>query len=281
MTTKESVEIKIPVIAVIGSNQSGKTTTVVDLVKELVKRGYKVGTAKHIPETDFTIDTKNKDTWRHGKAGAIVVSSVAPKEIAVIRKIETAKLGLGNILSFIDENEVDVIVIEGFKSLIKTEKSIPKIITAKTREEAVDIAKQFSNVLAVVGVFPFKGKIMGIPYINAKKSMDLEDVVQKIIPLIKIMHAFRQLPNLNCGDCGFQNCIGLAKAVADGKATLKNCYTLRGKGVKVQINGEKVPMNQFVQDMIRGALFGLISPLKKTQIKGNESVLVTIEKPRK
>jgi len=282
LSAQNSSKIKIPVISVIGSKESGKTTTVVNLVKELVKRGYRVGTAKHIPDTDFTIDTKNKDTWRHGKAGAIVVTSVAPKEIAVIRKINTAKLGLENILGFVRENEVDVIVTEGFRSLVKTEKSIPKIITVKTRKEAIDAVKECKNVLAVVGAFSHKDRNMKIPYINAKKTKGLADIVQKeIAPSIKIIRTLRQLPGLDCGDCDYKNCLELAKAVAEGKASLKNCFVLRGKGVTVQIDGKKVPMNQFVQDVVRSTVFGLLSTLKKTEIKGNESVLITIQKPRK
>ena len=71
-------------IAVIGSKGSGKTTVTEVLIRELTKKGYKVATVKHIPEQNFTIDTEGKDTWRHARAGASKVISVAPKEIAVI-----------------------------------------------------------------------------------------------------------------------------------------------------------------------------------------------------
>jgi len=65
------------IVAVVGSKKSGKTTAVEILVRGLTKRGYKVATVKHIPETDLTIDTKGKDTWRHAKAGARTVISVS------------------------------------------------------------------------------------------------------------------------------------------------------------------------------------------------------------
>lgn len=281
MSVQESSKIKIPVIAVIGSKESGKTTMVVNLVKELMKRGYKVGTAKHIPEKGFMIDTKNKDTWRHAKAGAAIVASVAPNEIAVIRKVKTAKLSLDDVLSFIGE-EVDIIIIEGFRSLVKKDESILKIITIKTREEAVDTIKESKNVLAIVGLIPHKGRILNIPYINSKKTQELVDIVEKRIkPLIEIGRTLRKLPGLDCGDCDYKNCLELAEAIAERKATLKNCFALRGKGVTVQVDGKKVPMNQFVQDIVRSTLFGLLSTLKKTKIKGNESMLITIQKPTK
>ena len=56
------------VIAVVGSKASGKTTTIEILTKELSRKGYKIAAVKHIPEKNFTIDKKGKDTWRFAKA---------------------------------------------------------------------------------------------------------------------------------------------------------------------------------------------------------------------
>ena len=107
----------MPIIAVVGSKGSGKTSTVEVLVRELTKKGYKVATVKHIPEENFTIDTEGKDTWRHAKAGAKMIISVAPREIAVIHKVEIGKLSLENILQFCEGN-IDIVVLEGFRNLV-------------------------------------------------------------------------------------------------------------------------------------------------------------------
>ncbi|MBS7635908.1 molybdopterin-guanine dinucleotide biosynthesis protein MobB [Candidatus Bathyarchaeota archaeon] len=48
------------VIAVLGSKESGKTTTIEALTRELTRRGYKVAAVKHIPERDFTIEQRAK-----------------------------------------------------------------------------------------------------------------------------------------------------------------------------------------------------------------------------
>ena len=74
-------------IAVVGSSESGKTTAIEALIKGLTKQGYIIASAKRIPEPDFTIDKEGKDTWKHAKAGASTVLSVAPKELAVIKKV--------------------------------------------------------------------------------------------------------------------------------------------------------------------------------------------------
>ncbi|MEK7750140.1 MAG: molybdopterin-guanine dinucleotide biosynthesis protein MobB, partial [Planctomycetota bacterium] len=41
------MKFKVPVISIVGRSNSGKTTLIVKLVKELKSRGYKVATIKH------------------------------------------------------------------------------------------------------------------------------------------------------------------------------------------------------------------------------------------
>ena len=82
------------ILAVVGSKNSGKTTTVELLVEGLTKNGHQVATVKRIHEPDFTIDTPGKDSWKHAKAGARTVVCVAPKEMTIIRKVDTTKISL-------------------------------------------------------------------------------------------------------------------------------------------------------------------------------------------
>ena len=79
------------IIAVVGSSNSGKTTAIENIIKGLIDRGYTVASAKRIPEKDFTIDKEGKDTFRLSKAGAITVLSIAPNELAIIKKVDTKK----------------------------------------------------------------------------------------------------------------------------------------------------------------------------------------------
>ena len=56
-------------IAVTGFQNSGKTTAVEGIVKELCGRGYRVGTVKHCHH-GYDLDWPGKDSWRHRRAGA-------------------------------------------------------------------------------------------------------------------------------------------------------------------------------------------------------------------
>jgi molybdopterin-guanine dinucleotide biosynthesis adapter protein len=77
-------------IAIIGTKKAGKTTTIENLIIELTTRGYKTAAIKHIPESNFTIDTPEKDTWRYAKAGAQTIISVATNETTTIEKTTDA-----------------------------------------------------------------------------------------------------------------------------------------------------------------------------------------------
>jgi molybdopterin-guanine dinucleotide biosynthesis protein MobB len=155
---------------VIGGKHSGKTTAVEALVNGLVKRGYKVATVKHVSQKNFTMDTEGKDTWRHAKAGATITTTVAANEIATIKKGDTSHYKIDDIIKTF-QTEVDIIVFEGFRKLVKTE-DIPKIIAVKNKEEALDAWKQFKPILAFVGPFSTQKIDRKTPYIDVLKDPD-------------------------------------------------------------------------------------------------------------
>ncbi len=66
----------LPIVSIIGSSNSGKTTVIEKLIQELKSRGYRVATIKHTPQEVF-FDEVGKDSWRHIQAGseATILSS--------------------------------------------------------------------------------------------------------------------------------------------------------------------------------------------------------------
>lgn len=100
--------------------KSGKTTVIVGLVAELVRRGHRVGTIKH--GHDFDLDTEGTDSWRHRHAGAERVVLAGPEGFAVVgswpqgRPAGPAELAARHLA------DLDVVVVEGFKG-----EDVPKI----------------------------------------------------------------------------------------------------------------------------------------------------------
>ena len=230
------------IVAVVGSRKSGKTTTIETLVRGLTEKGYKVATVKHIPEADFTIDTKGKDTWTHAQAGANTVVSVAPKEIAVIKKVDTTKYDLEEIIKEC-QDEADIIILEGFSKLTARDLNVPKIVAVKTVDEVHKASNRFKPILTFVGPIPTGTVTLKIPHVDGLKEP------QKLINLVDK---------------------GLAKLVKKKKK--------REEILKIQIDGKRLLMKPFVQKIIRSSLLNMVSTLKNVDIEGDEKVSVTIER---
>lgn len=228
------------IVAVVGSKQSGKTTAIETIIQGLTKRGYKIATVKHIPEADFTIDTEGKDTWRHARAGASIVVSVAPNELATIKKVDTTKYGLSEIIRNV-EDDVDIIILEGFRKLIEQNSAVPKIVAAKTTNEILEASKRCKPILSFVGPIPTEAAKLSIPYIDMLKEPErLVDLVDK-------------------------------KLVASVEKRRK-----RREDIRIQIDGRLLPLKTFVQKIMRNTILAMVSTLRDTKIKGDENLFVTI-----
>ncbi len=105
------------VVCVIGKKKSGKTTTVVGLVRELVARGHEVVTVKH--GHGFELDHEGTDSWRHRhEGGAARVVMAGPDGFAVMGRWGPADDGVEPALETLVHRfaeDADVIVAEGFK----------------------------------------------------------------------------------------------------------------------------------------------------------------------
>ena len=230
------------ILAVVGSSSSGKTTAVEHIVKGLTEKGYNVATAKRIPEPNFTIDTEGKDTYRHAKAGAKTVLSIAPNELGIIKKTDTTKVSLDQIVAEIPE-ETDVIILEGFKSLVGEDISIPKIVGIKNAEEMADALKRYKNILAFINYMSSQTIETELPVINSMKDpQKLVDIVTKTVEV---------------------------------QVDRKN---KREQKITIQIENEILPLGEFVQDIVRNSVLAMVSSLKGTKIKGEEKVSIVIKR---
>lgn len=100
-----------PIVSVVGKKNSGKTTLVEKLIKELKNRGYRLASVKHDAHS-FDIDHPGKDSWRHGQAGADIVAISSPEKLAMIEKTDREPT-LDEVVSRM--TPVDLVITEGFK----------------------------------------------------------------------------------------------------------------------------------------------------------------------
>lgn len=138
-----------PVVSVVGWSNSGKTTFLVQLVRELKARGYRVGTIKH-HHGEVDVDKPGKDTWRHARAGADAVALAGASGFVLFKK----QAG-GGVLDEIARlmPDMDIIITEGFKAENK-----PKI-EVRRREINPEPAVPGEELVALVDESGAEGEV--------------------------------------------------------------------------------------------------------------------------
>jgi molybdopterin-guanine dinucleotide biosynthesis protein B len=101
----------VPVVSFVGKSGVGKTTAVEHVIRELKRRGYRVGTVKHDAH-GFELDRPGKDTWRHAQAGSDVVAISGPHKMALIRTLDE-EMPLDDVVGLM--GDVDLVITEGYK----------------------------------------------------------------------------------------------------------------------------------------------------------------------
>ncbi|SHK23276.1 molybdopterin-guanine dinucleotide biosynthesis protein B [Paramaledivibacter caminithermalis] len=247
------------VFSVFGYTGSGKTTTIENIIKELKKRRYSVGSVKEIHYEDFAIDTVGTNTHRHKMAGSELVTARGYYETDILFP---EKISMEKLLSFYDQ---DYVVLEGV-----TDYNLPKILSAKNIEEIEERIDE--------SVFAISGRISneidsykGIPVINSMDNIDkLVDMIEEKV--------FDKLPDFDancCTACGY-DCRTLGIKILKGEAKRGDCILSQSK-VRLFIDDRKIDMVPFVQKILYNAIHGVVSELegykKDAKIKieiGNE-----------
>lgn len=101
----------INLIHIVGRKNSGKTTLIVELVRQLAGNGLQVGTIKHTHHV-HELDTPGKDSYRHRQAGAAVSAIMTPDTRAVFwpRRFDRED-PYHRILATMDH--CDIVLVEG------------------------------------------------------------------------------------------------------------------------------------------------------------------------
>jgi len=138
-----------------GYKNAGKTTLIVELIRELVARGWRVGTVKHAHH-DFDIDQPGKDSHRHRAAGATEVIVGSARRVAHIRELagspEPTLAELAGRMT-----GIDLVLVEGWKS-----GNHPRLELRRAAAPAPAIAGAAPGVLAVVSDVPLPGESLPV-----------------------------------------------------------------------------------------------------------------------
>ncbi|NIP67486.1 molybdopterin-guanine dinucleotide biosynthesis protein B [Candidatus Bathyarchaeota archaeon] len=230
----------------------GKTVLIERLTERFASERFKVVTVKHI---SGSFDTSKKDTWRHLEAGAALTVASTPNEIVTITR--TSNPPLEETLDTI-YTKPQLILVEGYKR-----SPYPKILCAETAEEAAVALEEITNIIMVTGRISSR--------VEDKKSLqrkfpespvyDFDGVVSALKAML-VDSVLKELPGLDCKHCGYDSCRELAKAIIGGEATIEDCEVLTTEIATLKVDGTKVPLGNFPQQIIRSVVLGIIDTLK-------------------
>lgn len=232
------------IFSVFGITRSGKTTTIENIISELRRRGYSVGSVKEIHYQEFAIDKEGTNTDRHKKAGSQLVTARGLSETDVLFQ---EMLPVERILDFYN---YDYVVLEGV-----TDCNAPKIICAHATDEIDE--RLDDTVFAISGMISNSIKeYKGLPVINAVENVrDIVDLIEKKV--------YDKLPDFDlkcCSACGY-GCRGLGIKILKGEASIDECV-INKSGIKLYIDGKPINMVPFVQKILCNTVKGVVSELQ-------------------
>ncbi|WP_291321071.1 molybdopterin-guanine dinucleotide biosynthesis protein MobB [Desulfonatronospira sp.] len=220
----------IQALSIVGYKKSGKTGLMLKLARELQDRGVKTAAAKF---SQHGFDHENTDTAKFSS----VVNEV---------------IGLSQEQSFINWKEkkylpdlipllqAGMLLVEGGKHL----GWLPRVIILKKPGDA----EALDRGLAIATW----GKIKTHYLPHAGSIEDLADIARS--------RAFA-LPGLDCGTCGREKCLDLAREIVADNARLDDCQALHSR-MKITVNNQALAMNPFVERIITRSILGMLSELK-------------------
>lgn len=231
------------VFSVFGITKSGKTTTIENIIRELRKRRYSVGSVKEIHFEDFRIDSEGTNTDRHKKAGSQLVTARGENETDILYQ---SKISMNEILKVYHH---DFVVLEGVQDI-----NAPKIITAHNTQE-ID-QRLDESVFAISGIVSNEmDEYKGVPVINGIKDIvKLVDFIEE-----KVFHRLPEFPIECCSACGY-SCTQLCAEILKGNARREECIINENK-THLKINGEEIPMVPFVEKILNNAIMGVVREL--------------------
>jgi molybdopterin-guanine dinucleotide biosynthesis protein B len=158
-----------PIVSIVGTTDSGKTTLIERLIPELKSRGYRVATVKHDVH-GFEVDHEGKDSWRHKRAGADAVVISSPRKMAVIKDVDRDH----RLEEIRDQflGDVDLILTEGYKR-----EPHPKIEVFRRGHRDELLCSSGDNLVAVASDEPLD---VGVPVVDLNDPSAIADLIEDL-----------------------------------------------------------------------------------------------------
>ncbi len=140
----------IKTLQIVGYKNSGKTTLVEKLIRELCKHHTKVATIKHHGHGGEPEAIPATDSRKHKSAGAVVTAVEGDGLLQI--EVSQTTWGIEEIVQALSIFSFDVLLIEGYKY-----KNYPKIVLVKSMED-IELLQKLNGIQAVISWIPIQNE---------------------------------------------------------------------------------------------------------------------------
>ena len=157
----------VPIVSFVGKSGVGKTTALELVIRELKRRGRRVGTIKHDVH-GFDMDRPGKDSWRLAEAGSDAVAVSGPRRMALIRRLDD-EMALDEVVRLM--GDVEIVLTEGYKR-----GDAPKIEVTR-RECGTELLCQAEELVGIMADYPVE---MPVPLFALDDAAGVVDLLEEL-----------------------------------------------------------------------------------------------------
>ncbi|MHA1973152.1 MAG: molybdopterin-guanine dinucleotide biosynthesis protein B [Candidatus Hodarchaeales archaeon] len=167
------------IIGVVGTRNTGKTTTLINLSRQLTIEGYKVVIMKFMTHK-FDLDDESKDSNKFRQVNPSMIISASPSE-TVIFQPRTKRASVEELLPYIPKN-TDFILCEGIPIKYITKSSV--IFCSRDNDTYTELKKRYEGIkpIYISGLIANSGikTLDNIPVLSTLKNEGLDKMVAKL-----------------------------------------------------------------------------------------------------
>lgn len=161
----------VKVIAFVAKSNTGKTTLLEQVIRELKNRGYKVGAIKHDAHS-FDIDHPGKDSHRLTAAGADTMLITSQEKLALIKRHDVSPPLEQLVATYF--SDVDIVLTEGFKT-----SSLPKIEVHRQERSPTLLCRGEHHDPMLVAVASDEALNLDVPVLDLNDIKSVTDFVER------------------------------------------------------------------------------------------------------
>jgi len=234
-------------ICIIGSKSVGKTYLAEQLIRRFTRDGIRVAAVK---SSRHPLDVPYTDTERLAKAGAQLVIFGSSKETALFIKSRVDPRRLFSKF----ENDFEVLLVEGMKH-----SEYPKILLAKDSGDLeIDVDPRTVEMVVCPQELRYEAK-QKFPSAVLRERSEIDKIYSTLKKKYNQQYV-RELPEKDCGVCGYKTCAAYGRAILKGETKPGRC-SVDGWQVKVYVDDSLVRLSPYPESVAQQMIGAFLSTL--------------------